>query len=224
MKIQYGVQLMATMKMMTMKDNKYIVYKHTTPNGKVYIGITGRTVERRWQGGRNYKSSKHFNNAIQKYGWNNIKHEILFEGLSKENAEEKEIELIDKYKSNNPNFGYNTENGGNSKGKLSEETKKKISNANKGKSSWIKGKHWSDEHKNKISKTLKGRLSPMKGKHWTDEQKANVGTAIICINTGEEFYSIRDASRKTKCDRANITRVLKGIYKQTGGMTFEYRK
>ena len=25
--------------------NKYIVYKHTCPNGKVYIGITGTTLE-----------------------------------------------------------------------------------------------------------------------------------------------------------------------------------
>ena len=64
----------------------------------------------------------------------------------------------------------------------------------------------------------------MKGKHWTIEQRANVGTSIICIQTGEKFYSIREASRKTGCDRANILKVLKGIYKQTGGMTFEYTK
>lgn len=204
--------------------NNYIVYKHTTPSNKVYIGITSCDVERRWQGGRNYKNNKYFTNAINKYGWDNIKHEIFFNGLSKEEAEQKEIKLIAFYKSNNIKFGYNIENGGNSTGKLSEETKRKISIANKGKSSWIKGKHWSNEHKRKISEIEKGRISPMKGKHWSIEQKANVGTAVLCVNTGERFYSIREASRKTGCDRANISRVLKGKYKQTGGMTFEYTK
>lgn len=205
-------------------NNIYKVYKHTTPNNKVYIGITSCDVERRWQGGRNYKNNKYFTNAIKKYGWSNIKHEILFDGLPKEEAEKKEIELITFYKSNNSNYGYNIENGGNCSGKLSEETKNKISLANKGKTSWIKGKHWSEGHKKRISEIEKGRVSPMKGKHWTIEQKANVGTAIICLNTGEAFYSIREAARKTGCDRRNITRVLKGKYKQTGGYSFEYRK
>ena len=205
-------------------NKKYIVYKHTTPSGKVYIGITGNTVERRWQNGRNYKSNKHFTNAIKKYGWDNIKHEILSDNLTKEQAEEKEILLIKKYKSNNMNYGYNVENGGNATGKLSEETKKKISIANKGKTSWLKGKHWSEEHKKRISEKEKGRISPMKNKHWSIEQRAKVGTPIICIDTNELFYSIRDASRKTGCDRANIIRVLNGIYKQTGGLHFEYSR
>ena len=34
----------------------YAVYKHTTPSGKVYIGITGRAVEKRWENGKVYKS------------------------------------------------------------------------------------------------------------------------------------------------------------------------
>lgn len=205
-------------------NKKYIVYKHTTPSGKVYIGITGNTVEIRWQNGRNYKSNKHFTNAIKKYGWDNIKHEILSDNLTKEQAEEEEILLIKKYKSNNMNYGYNVENGGNATGKLSEETKKKISIANKGKTSWLKGKHWSEEHKKRISEKEKGRISPMKNKHWSIEQRAKVGTPIICIDTNELFYSIRDASRKTGCDRANIIRVLNGIYKQTGGLHFEYSR
>ena len=82
----------------------YSVYMHTSPNGKVYIGITSLPVERRWQQGKNYKTSRHFFNAIKKYGWENIKHEVLFCGLTKEEAEQKEIELIAKHKSNNPAF------------------------------------------------------------------------------------------------------------------------
>ena len=50
-------------------------------------------------------------------------------------AEQKEIELISEYQSSNPIYGYNVENGGNATGKLSEETKEKISNS-------LKGKHY----------------------------------------------------------------------------------
>lgn len=205
---------------MVMDDN-YSVYKHTAPNGKVYIGITSRDVGRRWQNGKNYKSSPHFNNAIQKYGWDSISHEVLFSCLTKEQAEQKEIELIAFYKSTNPQYGYNIENGGNSIGKLSEETKKKISDANKGKYYGCHRKH-TEEERQKVSAKLKGRQSPMKGRHWTPEQRAKVGTAIVCVETGEKFYSIKDAERKTGLDHCAISKVLKGIYKQTGGMHFEY--
>jgi hypothetical protein len=106
---------------------------------------------------------------------------------------------------------------------LSEETKKKISNSLKGKH-YKKRRNHTEEEKKAISEKLIGRTSPMKGKHWTEEQKANVGTSIICVNTSEIFYSIREAARKTGCDRAAITKVLKGSYKQTGGLKFEYTK
>lgn len=33
----------------------YSVYKYTAPNGKVYIGITGKDPEKRWLNGRGYR-------------------------------------------------------------------------------------------------------------------------------------------------------------------------
>lgn len=59
-------------------DN-YIVYRHTSPSGKVYIGITSRQPEQRWLNGNGYKDSPKFYNAIKKYGWDNFNHEILFQ-------------------------------------------------------------------------------------------------------------------------------------------------
>lgn len=112
-------------------------------------------------------------------------------------------------------------NGGNATGKLSEETKKKISKALKGKK-YKKRRNHTEEEKKAISDKLKGRTSPMKGKHWTVEQRAKVGTPIICLNTGERFYSIREAARRTGLQRTGIRGVLGGKYKQTGGMIFEY--
>ena len=65
----------------------FCVYKHTCPNGKVYIGITCQKPEQRWRHGKGYKRNALFFRAINKYEWENIKHEILYENLTKEQAE-----------------------------------------------------------------------------------------------------------------------------------------
>lgn len=91
----------------------YTVYKHTCPNGKVYIGITKQKPERRWGGnGIGYKENEYFYRAIEKYGWDNIKHEIIAEGLTEDEADAMEIELISKYRATDRNCGYNRHFGG----------------------------------------------------------------------------------------------------------------
>ena len=37
-------------------ENNYIVYKHTAPNGKVYIGITKKAPNDRWASGFGYET------------------------------------------------------------------------------------------------------------------------------------------------------------------------
>lgn len=88
---------------------KYTVYMHVLPkeisrkeNDKYYIGITCQEPEKRWQNGRGYFSQM-FYFAIEKYGWENFKHVILFSGLSYDEACDKEKELIEYYKSNQKN-------------------------------------------------------------------------------------------------------------------------
>ena len=88
-------------------NNDYCVYKHTTPNGMVYIGITNQEPEERWLNGRGYKQNPSFFNAILLYGWANIKHEIICSGISKETASQKEKELIQIYHSNESEHGFN---------------------------------------------------------------------------------------------------------------------
>ena len=92
----------------------YIVYQHKNKiNGKNYFGITSRKPEERWgHNGCKYKTSPHFYSAIQKYGWDNFEHNILFDNLTKEEACTKEQELIKKYNSMNRKFGYNLITGG----------------------------------------------------------------------------------------------------------------
>lgn len=110
----------------------YSVYKHTTPSGKIYIGITKQKPVKRWLHGKGYASQPYFFNAILKYGWDNIKHEVLFTELTREEAEAKEVELIAEYKSNQRAFGYNVDRGGRVN-RMSDETKEKIRKANTGK-------------------------------------------------------------------------------------------
>ena len=95
-----------------MADGVYKIYKHTTPNNKVYIGLTRVSPTKRWNNGKNYKNNHYFYKAIEKYGWNNIKHEILCDKLTYEEACNKEIEYIDFYKSNDHRYGYNIMRGG----------------------------------------------------------------------------------------------------------------
>lgn len=120
-------------------DNTYIVYKHTSPSGKVYIGITKKNPIDRWAGGFGYEHQSYFFKAIVKYGWLNISHEILYTDLTKKEAEEKEIELIDKYKSSDYNYGYNIDLGGNLH-KLSKDAREKISKSKN-------GRRWSERQR-----------------------------------------------------------------------------
>ena len=101
------------------KNNQYCVYKHTSPSGKCYIGITRQNPIKRWgQDGCNYVIKlkngnwKHpaFAPAILKYGWNNIIHEILHAGLTKKQACEYEKLYIKLYKKEHKS--YNITDGG----------------------------------------------------------------------------------------------------------------
>ena len=92
-----------------MSDNKYSVYKHTFPNGKVYIGITSVEPEKRWDNGMGYMANKRMFFDIVQYGWGNIKHEVLKTGLTRSEAEKKEKELIETYGNRVREATYNTQ-------------------------------------------------------------------------------------------------------------------
>lgn len=215
----------------------YCVYKHTSPNGKVYIGITKRLPSERWEGGKGYKYNKHFYSAILKYGWDNIKHEILIEGLSKEDAELAEIRLIEAYNSADPKYGYNLRLGGSLCGfsqetinklreshlghKHTEEQKRKISAALKGKTAsyGMLGHNHSEETKAKISKSNKGKKHPtMVG---ANNHRAH---GVINLDTQECFDTILEASKKYNCNRVGITRCCGGLQETCGGYRWSTQK
>ena len=146
------------------------VYKTTNLiNGKIYVGK-----HRCSEFTENYKGSgKVLWNAINKYGWDNFKVELLEECQSSEELNEREKYWIKYYKSQDRNIGYNIAPGGNG-GNLIEgydEITKSAINKKKavpyennifhkiprtGKLNHNYGKSLSDEVKDKISKTKTG--------------------------------------------------------------------
>lgn len=188
-----------------MGDN-YTVYKHTLSkevsgkdNDMVYIGITRQNIKKRWANGFGYKRSIYFYNAIQKYGWNNFNHEILYTNLTKEEAEQKEIELIAFCKSNQREYGYNISNGGNCVGTISEETKQKMKENHadfSGENHPLYGKHHSENTKSILSQKAKKRYeengSPLKGKTFSDEQKrvlSDIAKERFSVPENNPFYN-----------------------------------
>ena len=103
----------------------------------------------RWDNGRSYKTCPLVNRAINKYGWDNIKHEILCYADSKEEAEEKERFYISSFNSNNTQYGYNILPGGDvATNELTDEMRIKLGNG------W-RGKKRSECEKEKISDGVK---------------------------------------------------------------------
>ena len=191
------------------KEKIYCVYIHISPSNKAYIGITSQKPEQRWKDGNGYlRKSKYgeyiqpaMANAIKKYGWDNFKHVIWADNLSKEEACKYEATLIDLFNTNNSKYGYNIRPGGDvgavglvmsdvSRKRLSEskkgiatrtgailnsDTKAKISNARK--------KNWQDEkyRQNQIEKHKwqTGENHPMYGKHHSEASKEKIRNAHI---------------------------------------------
>lgn len=89
----------------------YKIYMHTFPNKKRYIGQTCQEVEKRWGNGRHYDQCPKIKNAIDKYGWDSVESTVLFDGLTHDEADEKEKEAIRLF--DTINNGYNVSIGGN---------------------------------------------------------------------------------------------------------------
>lgn len=191
-------------------ENTYCVYKHTAPNGKVYIGITCRDPEIRWRkDGSGYQTSPHFYSAIQKYGWDNIKHEILETGLSKEKACAEEKRLIAEFNSCDRACGYNQTYGGETGPKITEEIKKRISDSNIRHFSDVSirnqiskrmvGMKRSEETRRKVSAAKKGKKLPP----FSDEHKRKISEYAKKRYLDEQSRDwqkkgIEDAKKKSK--------------------------
>lgn len=209
-------------------DNSYKIYKHTFPNGKVYIGMTFQEVKYRWRGGAGYNNQPVMKRAIKKYGWNNIQHEILFENLTKEEAENIERKLIKEQKTNNKKYGYNLDNGGKHAGRMSKESIEKMRNSLKNSPYNWKGRHHTEEAKQKLRAKRLGALNGMYGKHYTEEERikrsiavrkgkakitTNVAMCDMNNNILQIFSGVNETARQTKISPMVISKCCRGHQK-----------
>lgn len=88
--------------------------------------------------------------------------------------------------------------------KRSEETRIKISEANKGQSAWIKVKHHSEETRKKISETMKGKYAWNKGKKFSEETRRKISEANKGKKLSEE-HRIKLSEAKKGKKRAPFT-------------------
>lgn len=197
-----------------------IVYKATNKiNGKIYIGITTKTLEHRRK--IHIRDSKkvdtYFYRAIRKYGEDNFEWEIIDTAETKKELEELEKYYIKLYDSfDNKEKGYNTTSGGCSLYEITKEERQKRSKRVKGENnpmygveSPMKGKSFTKEHREKISDALKGSYRPhiIGGNNPSAKQ-------VINLDTGEIFETLSEASKKYNISRQMIGKVCNG-YNQT---------
>lgn len=174
---------------------KYCVYCHTNKiNGKKYIGITKLSPQKRWQNGEGYRGMI-FGRAIKKYGWDAFLHEILYVNLSKDEACTKEVELIKKYRTCNPKYGYNQSPGGST---LSESARKIL------------------------SKKHSGRNNPMYGKPRGKNNLMATRKPVICLETGTVYESVSQASKMTGINLGHIASTCNGKRKSAGGFHWNF--
>jgi hypothetical protein len=194
----------------------YLVYKHTSPSGKSYIGITKNYKARCRQHREARSGCLIFKAAIQLYGWDNFTHDILIDNLTLDEANTLEQFYIKENNTLSPG-GYNLTAGGGgctpseeTRTKMSmagtgrertEETKSKISAANKGKtlSPESIAKRTAARKDYKMSDESKAKLSAAnKGKTLTDEHKAKIATAGKNRPVSDETRAKISASLKAR--------------------------
>lgn len=156
------------------KDAICGVYKIVNDvNDKIYIGQSINVIAR-WKDHvnslrRGDSRCTLLQRAWNKYGEEHFYFEIL-ESCSEEMLDDVETKYIDFYDSRNINKGYNIEPGGNKNKHLADETKRKIGDANRGRSH-------SEEAKRKMSESRTGENNGMYGKHHSEESKKKMSNA-----------------------------------------------
>lgn len=216
-----------------MPEKIYTVYMHVNKvNGKAYVGCTRNNVKVRWGNGNGYMNRGSFWDAIVKYGWDNFEHKIIANCLTKEEAFNLETNLILKYNTANPEFGYNGTYGAGANENQNCITKTKHSVA-------LKGRKHTYEHTNKMKANLPdrhGRNNVMYGKHHSDEAKAKMSLAkkhkyvggnnpaarkVICLATREVFDTVIAAAKRCGMSDTTMRKYLKSIKGMPNWMYFD---
>ena len=209
-----------------MNERKWSVYKHTCPNGKVYIGTTSKLPRVRWNYGFGYRNSN-FYRPIQEFGWNNISHEIMVTDLTENQAYELEEKFIAEYKATDPQFGYNLAKGRGSTGVvITNDTRKRLIDSHVGKNN-----PHTAEWNEKISKANRGKSKPHLGVTRSDLCKQKMSkTKSVAVEQYDkngvfikEYSSMKEAEKITGIANQGISLCCKGKLKSSGGYYWKYK-
>lgn len=205
-----------------------IVYKITNKiNGKVYIGQTLTTLEKRFYNHlseckRSRKEKCLITKAIIEFGADNFIIENIYEASSVGDLNKKESEYILKYNSNNPDFGYNQNTGGKEGYTISDDVKKRISDGVK--------KYTSLAVENRTHPSI-GRVPTIeKTKKASSKLRSESNSKNIPIlkcdlngNFIKRYYSMRNAARELGLSTAaNIVSCCKGRINSAYGFVWKY--
>ena len=197
---------------------------HVSPSNKRYIGITSQNPpSKRWgTDGICYKGQP-FYNAIQKYGWDNFEHLILYESLTEKQACKIEMELIEAFDTCDAEYGYNATIGGQGSNghKMSDEGKERLRKL-------FTGRKLTDEWRLKIIEGLKNRDPEIykrvaeKTSGANSKQSKKVDVYDIDGNFIETYTGIHDVSRKYNLDYKNVSACCRGEQKSVKGYRIIY--
>lgn len=227
-------------------DN-YTVYVHISPSCKRYVGITSLSCFEKWKSGLGYRTQPYFWRAIQKYGWKNIEHYILFDSVNLSFAKEKEKELIRLWDTTNPKYGYNSTNGGdcctyfgNTKIDMYDRNGNLINSFNDIRSArkYLLERYNLDVKYFSIISSCKGHTLIIGnqfvfryGGETFDKYRVNYkekGLEVVQYNkNGEiikEFLSIAEAEKKTGIQSSSISAVCSGKRYNAGGFIWRYKE
>lgn len=196
-----------------------IIYKITNKiNGKIYIGQTTQKISDRLRQHTKERRNYPIKNALVKYGINNFNIEIICSTDNQDSLNVLEQEFINKFNSLKP-FGYNIRLGGAGGGKLSESTKKLISEKSKGKR-YPKRSVEACLHTSLARKTKDYDFKPKTNSVRLLARKPCIGTNVL---TGEQVYfdSTLEA-QKAGFHRGSISDCCNGKGKVHKGHTWRY--
>ena len=188
-----------------------LIYKVTSPNSKVYIGQTCQKLKARWASHVCQKGCIKLHNAINKYGKNNFKLEVLTVAHTQEVADYCERYFIVRYDS--IKSGYNIKDGG-ANGKPSAEARLKMSISGK-------KKKLSEEHKRKIGLASKGRkYGPRKCGPVSAETGRKISIALTGIKRSAETRKKQSESKMgiaPKISRDILSKTAKNQFRNSDG-------
>lgn len=192
-------------------------------NGKIYVGqsidIFPRFKRHLYLLRNNKHPNNHLQKAFNKYGEKSFKFNIL-ENCSKKQLNNNEQWWIKYFKSNLKENGYNNTSGGDSNYIFSEESRKKMSYAQKGEKHSMWGKRHTEESRKKMSESRTGEKNHMFGKKHSTESIKKISEAKQGIkHTLEQKVCISKSVNTTGYFR--VRKQKSKTCKQ--GFTYQYR-